>query len=410
VTDLQALDFVLLRPAGDAQALVDRGDLDVLGTDDAVRAALARLAARAAGGALAYEVRRETADKTALALLTTDLAHALRHDLWVEIPQLVGVGHGLVHADVRRTCTRDGAGWLRMPAPLELALYLQHLWVRRKPLGLPQVVARLTSLGAAAHAAGAAALAEHAAALARGEGWTDARLQCATRVTREALGRPRPGRSFTRQLRRIGRAVAWRAVPGGRGVIVLAGADGSGKTTLAETLAREPGAPPVLVGKSLYRTSLVFRLVYRVERLLGGRTPERIDERWAVLAFLVALARLRAHVARAGGRVILDRHLMDFLYVGRKSDRPRFVRGAVLLGRLAARIPVVHLAPPHAVLAARKDEVGAPALAAYDRDMARQHTRYRSVDYLRFPNAGRVDDAAGALRAYFALRGVWSGR
>ena len=159
-----------------------------------------------------------------------------------------------------------------------------------------------------------------------------------------------------------------------------------------------------MLGKSLYRRSLLFRALYRLNRATGSRlSQERIDEALTGLAYLTAVVRLRRRLVASGGRSqVIDRFLADFLYVGRKADRARFSRWAWLASLLYVSLPVVHLTAAHPVLSARKQEISAAGLARFDREMTRFYTRRPRVRYLRFTNAGSPEEATRLLSRHLA--------
>ena len=195
-------------------------------------------------------------------------------------------------------------------------------------------------------------------------------------------------------------------IDGQEDTVAIVGCDGSGKTSLAEAIARgSAGRCTTRVGKDLYRDRLPFRLLYRIGERILGILRERIDEAIAPLAFGLAwvslwFVQLRRY-ARGDQRVVLmDRALVDFLYLKRKSDQPRFSSIARLLAPFATNIPTVHLIVPHEILDARKGEITVEGHATYDSDMLDHYSGAAAFDYLALTNRGPLDSAAPALSEY----------
>lgn len=398
--------LALLRETRLDASCIDRGDVDLLGTPDAVAALTRRAFALARDGVCHARVRRERADKVQLELLSLDLRRRIVFDLWLEVWQLDGGRRGLRFDDVSSRLERRG-GLLRMPPDLEASVYVHHLATKRKDLASLAVKARLDHYASACAAADAPDLADALRRL-RDEHLPPTELLDQTRaVIRQATGgrpwrRGGPGwrRTWTRGLG------SSPFVPRGAPLVAIVGCDGAGKTSLSESIERsDPDHFSARLGKQLYRRWLPFRLLYRGSELTIRTTQERIDELLAPFAFGLAWLslwklQLRRNRERDATLVLTDRALMDFLYVERKSDQPRFSWATRVLAPLAVGIPAVHLIVAHDVLRARKDEMTLAGHEAYDADTFRCYTSARAFDYLALANAGSLEPTAGALAAH----------
>jgi hypothetical protein len=403
--------FALLRETALGTAAVDAGDVDLLGGRGDVDALLVQLDDLCRELDLNLLVERTGPRKTRVSLYSGDLLHALHLDLWTDLWQLADGRRSLRWQDVVPLCRSVDGGFARMPLRLEVAVYLEHLRAKRKNLSSAGVRTRLDDYAAALAGGGTEqdGLGEALASVAAAPpgALPEELLARASGILEQELGRRHRWRTPWRRLEdALRRGWARRSVPPpGVRAVVLVGPDGIGKSTVGKALvAAGVGWHEYVLGKSLYRRSLLFRTLYRLNRITGSRfTQERIDEALPVLAYLAAVVRLRRRLVASGGRgLVIDRFLADFLYVGRKADRAHFSRWAWLASVLYVSLPVVHLTAPHPVLSMRKQEISATGLTRFDREMTRFYARRPWVRYLRFTNAGSPEEAIRVLKRHLA--------
>jgi hypothetical protein len=182
-------------------------------------------------------------------------------------------------------------------------------------------------------------------------------------------------------------------------MVTVMGCDGCGKTSLCRRLAsRRADIRGVYTGKHLYRKSLVYKLLVIFVRPLLFQGREKFDDALAPLAYLLACLRLQAKLLLPRtGMVLIDRSLMDVLFLERKSDAPRFSAWRWLACLFGTRLPHIHFLVPFACLQERKLEVTRAGQMIYDTEVFRHFSRRTPTDYVVFDNRGALDDSAEAL-------------
>jgi dTMP kinase len=175
-------------------------------------------------------------------------------------------------------------------------------------------------------------------------------------------------------------------------LIVLTGIDGSGKTTAAQALTRDPGALLLSNYAGRRRMSLI------ADRF-GLRFPARVADtvETTIRTFNVLVSHARAHNHR--GLVVMDRHLYCQLALRQAKGLPRGRFMPCLLSILPKPDVVVHLVvdPEQAlrrVLARGTDTESLEELSVLD-------AAYRSLpeyeDFLKLDASGTPDEVLAAL-------------
>jgi hypothetical protein len=332
-------------------------------------------------------VRRRLNRKAELCLFSPEGSACLKLDLWLRLPQL----------DEGRTLTLEncvgllsGTGIQRLPLKLEVALYLQHLLAKKKDLRedkyrkslanyrqrCPEFALELESVEELGIIPGE--VKEHSA-----------------EILREAFGESPTGKTPLLGIYEEGFLSYPRTVK----AISVMGCDGAGKTSLSWSLTElEKRYARVFTGKHLYRKSWLYKLAVIFIRPFTFQSRERFDELFAPLVYLRACLGLRIKLLRwKRGITLIDRGLLDFMYLNRKSDRPGFSRLFFLSRLCGKRIPVVHVMADYAAIRQRKDEVSEKGHECYDKDMWQAHALRCPTDYLAFNNTGSLKNSSLAL-------------
>jgi hypothetical protein len=374
-------------------------DLDLLASRESVDTLLDAAWGWVREGRCHLEVEARRPGKVEATLVSTDGRHRVRFDLWIELWQLNRGRQRLRHSDCEDLLAGDRS-IRRLPLDIEVCVYLHHLACKRKDLGTERVRERVAWYRKACHEAGEDALeqilvriAEEGRLSEEDEEEAMRRLGARLGIAAEAESGAKPGR-VVRTLR------SWfLAAPRKTTLVTLMGCDGSGKTSLGRRLCE--GLPEVgrlFTGKHLYRKSITYKLGVIFLRPLTFQSREKFDELIAPLVYLRACLGLEIRRWRTGESVtLLDRSLVDFLYVDRKTDQPRFSRLAWLARFVGRRIPTVHCVLPYEEVVKRKDEMTEAGHARYDGDMFEHFCRRVPTSYVAFNNDRGLDEAAEVL-------------
>ena len=373
---------------------VNGDDVDFLTSTESLHLLLEAVFEWTRAGWCHGHVRRRLSRKVELSLFTPDGTGCLKLDLWIFLPQLEG-GRTLTLDDCHEFLS--GTGIQRLPLRLEVALYLQHLLAKKKNLREKKYRRALVDYQRRCpEFAGGLASAEKQGTISR-----EVRLQ-SREALQEAFQNPSPGKKSLLRLYEEGLL----SFPRNAKAYCVMGCDGAGKTTLARSL-RKSGQQyaRVFTGKHLYRKSLLHKLAVIFIRPLTFQSRERFDEIFAPLAYLRACLGLRMKLLRwRQGITLIDRGLLDFLYLDRKTDDPRFSRLFFLSRLCGKRVPVIHVIADYAAISQRKDEVSEAGHECYDRDMWNAHATRCPTNYLTFNNTESIEDSARTLDQ--VLRGL----
>ncbi|KAG1660432.1 Lipopolysaccharide export system permease protein LptG [Nymphon striatum] len=173
--------------------------------------------------------------------------------------------------------------------------------------------------------------------------------------------------SFIRSIKRVHSLLkeSCLAAPRKTRMISIMGSDGAGKTTLANHLLESEENISRLAPWVYLRASLGIRIKY-----------------WR---------------QKNKGLMLVDRTIMDFLYLDRKTDTPRFSHFKFLSHFFGKRIPIVHCIVNPQNIAERKPEMTENGILLYNKDMFDCHAQRYPTDYLAFNNDCSLEESANAL-------------
>lgn len=376
---------------------IDADDVDLLGTSGDVDQLINAAYGWMREGLCHFHVRRRSPGKTELVLFSLDGRHTLTFDLWLELDQF-DRGRRRLTCDAVQSLIADlSGGIVRFPIEIEASIYIQHLVCKRKDLRGDSAQLRLRDYSNALRSQGDSELGEllervreNPAHLAEAERVTFQRLQACLELQAVSSG------VWTKIVRLWDSRLA---APRATSMISVMGCDGAGKTTLAEAIAAQhPKTVQVFTGKHLYRKSLLYKLAVIFIRPIITRSRERFDEILAPWLYLRAAAAMRIKLLfRIKRLTLVDRSLVDFLYLDRKTDCPGFGRSRWLMSLAGCRVPTIHCCVSFEIVMQRKQEMTSAGHAAYDRDMFLAHTQRVPTDYVGFNNDQTLGEAQAAL-------------
>ena len=389
--------FIQLRGTTLSDAAIDDDDVDLLGTRESVEALVGAAFEWTKLGLCHFRIRARKENKTELILYSSDGRHCVLFDLWISLPQIDRGRQVLEYKDSQKVLGPDEGSIRRLNLEAEVCVYVQHLVAKRKSFQSTSVQGRLVSYRDACHVGGLARmenllneLLERELVFEEADRWTLDRLQ-------ELLGGSLDQRKRVSVFRRLGALLI--VPPRKLCLLSIMGCDGAGKSTLADRLLGSmPRIRRVFTGKHLYRKSLLYKLAVIFIRPLTFQSRERFDELLAPLIYLRASVGLLVKWIRWRGQLtLIDRSLVDFLYLDRKTDAPHFSRSQWLMRFFGHRIPTVHCVASYDQVHKRKDEMTRAGHDAYDGDMFRCFSSRRPTDYLCFNNNQELDEAQKAL-------------
>jgi hypothetical protein len=392
--------FIRLRGYESEVDAIDGDDVDLLGSRDSVHGLLDQALQWVREGKCHVRVKTGSPDKVGLYLISHDGAHRLDLDLWINLRQIDDRKRGLTYEGCRPALADSGESIQRLPLALEASIFIHHLVSKRKKIDSPKQLARLGDYAAECRAAGDEALALALDSTAATAAVSDGTAALTLRLleVQVKVGWPGAASQISRRIR-TALADAWFSAPGKFPMLTVMGCDGCGKTTLSKLLHKgRKDIRGVYTGKHLYRKWIIYKLLVIFVRPLLFQGREKFDDTFAPLAYLLASLRLRLKLLFSRkGIVLIDRSLVDFLMVARKTDRPRFCASVWLASIFGVRLPHVHFMVPFERLKERKLEMTEEGHTIYDAEMFRLFSRRAPTDYLAFDNRGSLEDSAEAL-------------
>jgi len=399
--------FVLLLESSLDERCVNDRDIDLLGTTTAVESLLVACFSWAQSGRCHFRVTRKREGNVGLALFSRCGKFRIQFDLFTELWQLNGGRCGLRFEDVAHLLPPGQPGFVRLPVPVEAAIYLHKYVVKRRSIESNRIRQRLNGYSSACRQAGAMESADDLDAVLQYGRVEPAALIRAIQLLRSYNVVPSLTNSWQSMRRHwIARWRRWWfGVTRHPAVISFMGCDGAGKTSLSEGLSKESSLPVILkpfVGRNLYRKSLIYRLFGSFVRRSLSINRDRFDEKCCLPLYLQAAGHLRRKVywrQLLGSQklLVMDRTLVDLLYTQRLSDEAKFGRWVRLADYFGIRLPTVHFVVDFERLHARKAECSEIAHRQYDEDMFWFHVRRVPTDYTVFSNCGTFDDSKTAL-------------
>ncbi len=332
-------------------------------------------------------------------------AHRIELDLWIELWQIERGARMLTFADCQSAIIAHTGAIGRLPIHLEACTYVHHLASKKRDLNTQGVRRRVRFYQQSLQKDGPATLTSLFEDLNDGKSINDDMLH----QTKEMLGSQlqtmfKTASVSIRVFVLLTKLRAWILdAPRKTTMIAIMGCDGVGKTSIMRSLLdSSPQVQHLFTGKHLYRKSLIYKLMVALVRPLMRSPREKFDEQLALFAYIRASIALslkfwRISLSSRSGLTLIDRSLADFIYVNRKTDKPRFCRGHQISRLLGLRVPVVHLIVDHEILMQRKLEFTRKGHEIYDLDMQSYHSGRNPTNYTVFNNSQSLDNSTTAL-------------
>ncbi len=402
--------FIQLRGQSLDIANLPDDDIDLLGGQNSVEALLNSALGWVRERRCHIRVRNRNRDKVEFTIFSIDGRHSILFDLWINLRQFDHRQRCLTYEACSHAVIDSEPSIQRLPVDVEAAVYIQHLLSKKKHLTSERVLQRLSKYAFQCEAEDHLKLSEIIRTMIETKTIQPEAESETISIIEDRIGSPTPQSLNERFNRLIAKAQAQFLGPPRRTrMLTMMGCDGAGKTTLAHTLkenSEEIGR--VYTGKHLYRKSLSYKLAVIFIRPLLFQDRERFDEILAPFVYLRGCLGLRLlRLFPKSNRVtLIDRSLIDFLYIDRKSDSPSFSRFLWLTQFFGLRVPNVHCIVSHENVMQRKQEVTAKGHYQYDEDIFQEFAFRCPTDYVAFNNDGELTAAMGSLRGIFHVMQV----
>ncbi len=392
--------FLLLRCGELDDGVIDSEDLDLLGSRASVSALLDAARGWVSAGYCHVRVKSTGSSKVGLHLISTDGKHRLDLDLWIDLWQIDNRKRYLTYRDCEAAVINPNESLQRLPACLEASIFIHHLVSKRKNISSPKQLARLGTYATACRNAGQEKLAVALESTAATTKVSKATADLTLTILDEhfTIAGLRPVKRLSHRLLGAVRG-AWFLPLGKLRMLTIMGCDGCGKTTLSKLLGgRRDDIRGVYTGKHLYRKWIAYKLLVIFVRPILFQGREKFDDTFAPIAYLLACLRLRLKLlVCSNGILLIDRSIIDFLLVARKTDSPQFCSSRWLATFFGVRLPHIHFIVPFERLRERKLEMTQAGHGIYDTEMFRHFSRRTPTDYVFFDNRGSLEESSEAL-------------
>lgn len=392
--------FIRLRGDQPVIDAIDQDDIDLLGSESSLASLLEAAFDWARNGDCHLRVKTGHGDKKTLFLISTDGRHRLTLDLWIRLWQVDRKKRCLRYDDCAPFVENPDDCIQRLPIVVEAAIFLHHLVTKRKKISDSKQIDRLACYAAALRQKHDDHLAD-ALVRTRDDNHVSAETE---KLSLAVIERTLALQSTTRLPRYFEKFKAafsrlwFRPIADAR-MVTFMGCDGCGKTTLTgELKTRNPGIESVYTGKRLYRNSILYKMLVIGLRPLLFQGREKFDDTIAPVTYLLASMRLRLYSWRKrSGILLIDRSILDFLVIDRKTDTPRFSQFRALSAVFGTRLPHIHIILPHDKLKGRKLEITEAGHIIYDKMVFLAMTRREQSDYTVFDNSRELEESYASL-------------
>lgn len=375
----------------------NQGDIDLLISNESVELLLNAIYKWVCERKCHARVMSRKNRKIQLTLYSTDGKDCVIFDLWLELWQLDHKRSCLTYSGARDATQTPQPAIARFPANLEACIYIQHLICKKRSIDNQSTISRLNDYNQTCDKEIADVISE----ILSTQTISQAIDELTLKYINERCLLQSPS-SFTHTAKRLGSLIkeGWLAAPRATRMISIMGSDGAGKTTLANHLLESvDNISRVFTGKHLYRKSYIHKLMVIFIRPLLFQSRETFDEKLAPWVYLRASLgiRIKYWKQKNKGLMLIDRTIMDFLYLDRKTDTPRFSKFRFLSQFTGKRIPIVHCIVNSQNIADRKPEMTEQGILHYNQDMFNCHSLRSPTDYLAFNNDCSLKQSTEAL-------------
>ena len=407
VEELQHGDwkFIRLRAQGKESDYINNDDIDLLGTRQSVKKLLAQAFIWSKEGKCHLRVHSSSPYKVCLQLFSTDAQHHLTLDLWTELWQIDRKNQKLTYEICASHLLDSPSSIQQLPILLEACIFIHHLICKKKNITTEKQLNRLHYYQEKCLAENHTQLADALLSVIQKKRLTQEIESISLQLIHKHLSLHQQA-TWKRSMQKAAAALhsSYHRIPSTPKFITIMGCDGSGKTTLSRQIKQsEPNHFSLYTGKHLYRKWIIYKLLVIFLRPILFQKREKFDDTLAPLIYLLAAIRLRwKNLFSNKKTTLIDRSIVDFLMLERKTDLPHFSRFYWLTKCIGLRLPHIHVIVPYQQLSMRKLEMTEKGHARYDELMFEALTGRSPSDHTIFSNHSSLEDSTHALQKIMA--------
>ena len=377
---------------------INSGDVDFLTNKRSVDLLLARARNWVVDNKCHFLIQSFDGAKYRLMFWSIDGHQRLEFDLWIRWSQLQNSKQSVTFADLKYLFPTDSTGVLRLPLEIEVMFYIHHLVHKNRPISSPIIQQILNNYYIKLSNAGNINISiDLKSIIDQNKIDNNFRFKFNAAEFNRIPNQKFNFFSFNKFLKGINYKILLYGLHYRAAFIV--GSDGSGKTTLINGAVHlQPSKVANFKGKRLYRFSPIYKVLATILKPFFRSNPDKIDDILAAHNFFQSIISLEFVLLWRSKKIkLIDRSLIDFAIVGRKSNNPRSININWIYKYIGRRILLIHLYVPSEILLKRKNEMTYLGNDKYNNLIFNISNNNFPINYFLFNNSNSVETSLVAF-------------